>query len=460
MSSRRTPPAEGEAPARTHALAGALAVTATVGYGVLLYAFGVVLEPMRAELGWSSAQASAGLTVGLVTAGLCAPTIGRAIDRFGARGVMVAGSLVGGTGVVAWASTTGFVTYVLAWVVIGLGMAMSLYEPAFAAITRHAPGRRRRSVLVVTVAAGFASTIFIPLTEALASALGWRDALLILGLALAAIATPLHLLGLPPRGRVVAPDPADPAGAGATAPDDAAAGPEPAAEPPAAPGPAAPAHPAPAPPPAAGAPAHQPPTLATSPTLRRLVLALVLGATPMVAVGAHLVAFLLEAGRSAALAAALAGGVGVAKVLGRLVVGPALGWLTARAAMAVSFGSQAVGLLLPLVVPTLTADVAMVVLFGLGSGAMTVVKPLYIVDLFGLRGFGVTQGRAVRVVQLAQAGAPLLIGAFATLAGGYWPGWLLLAVGSAVAAVLLPRPGHPPRPFTPRSPRRRSRAAS
>ena len=73
-------------------IAGALAVTQTVGYGVLYYAFSVFALPMEAELGWSRAQTSGAYSLALLVSGVVAIPVGRYVDRHGARLLMTLGS--------------------------------------------------------------------------------------------------------------------------------------------------------------------------------------------------------------------------------------------------------------------------------------------------------------------------------------------------------------------------------
>jgi MFS family permease len=73
----------------------ALALTQTVGFGVLYYAFSVFVLPMETELGWTRAQTSGTFSLGLLVAGLTAIPVGRLVDRQGARLIMTLGSLLG-----------------------------------------------------------------------------------------------------------------------------------------------------------------------------------------------------------------------------------------------------------------------------------------------------------------------------------------------------------------------------
>lgn len=406
---------------RPRLLAVALAITTTVGAGALSYAFGVLLVPMVEDLGWSNAVVSAGLSIGLVFSGLCAPTVGRVIDTHGARGVMLVGTFVGAAGLLLWSVTTSVVVYLAAWAVIGAGMAMLMNEPAFAAVARHAPHQRRQAVMTITLLGGLSATIFIPITEQFVQRFGWRGTLLVLAVLLLTICTPTLAFGVPPRGEVLAPQ-----GDGAT-PPEVADRPQPPV------GPTTPAGSDPADAPGA-------PTMRNSAALRRLTAAMILSRAATIAVTAHLVAFLVASGRTATLAAGIAGAVGVAKIGGRLVVGFAARWWSTRVLLLASLFASAAGLAVPLLSSSLVGDLVMVVGFGAGAGAVTMLRPLFVADLFGVTGFGVTSGRVGRLVRLSEAATPVVIGGIVTFTGSYTLAWALLVSAGLLAVPTLPRP--------------------
>ena len=408
----------------------ALAVTTTAGFGLLLYTVSVMLDPMTGALGWSTAALSAGPTIGLAVSGLCAPAVGRTIDLHGGRTVMTLGAVVGGAGVLLWSAVSVYPLYLVAWVVIGIGMAMSLYEPAFATIVRHAPGRRREGILGVTLLGALASTIFIPVAALLVDAVGWRAALVVLAAGHVLLSAPLCLLWVP-RGRgILVAEETEGSATGPAAPtsetrpsDDQAPDEDPPVE---------------------------APTLATSTRLRRIVLAHVLGGSATQAIGVHLVAALVTGGRAPGRAAAIAGLLGIAKVIGRLAVGAAATRAGTRPLLVTCLVVMGIGLALPLTVPGGATDVVMVLAFGAGAGGMTVMKPLFLVDQFGPTVYGVTAGRMSRVGKLSFALAPLLVGAIVTLTSSYDPAWALLAGGCLLGALVLPTgrdaPSRRPRP--------------
>ena len=100
----RTPPSGPGAPRRFYGwrIVAALAVTETVSWGVLYYAFAVFQVPMRAELGFSAATTAGAFSLAVLLAGLAAVPVGRWLDRHGARGLMTVGSIAAVLLVLAW----------------------------------------------------------------------------------------------------------------------------------------------------------------------------------------------------------------------------------------------------------------------------------------------------------------------------------------------------------------------
>src|SRR5437899_193498 len=179
------------------AVVAGLCVTETVSWGIIYYGFPVMLRPMEAELGFSRAEITGAFSAGLAVAALVGLPVGRWIDRHGARGLMTAGSVLATVLTVLWAWSHTLLALYAVWILMGFAMAAVLYEPAFAAIVGWFPARHRdRALLVVTIVAGFASTIFMPIEAWLLPRLGWRQSLLVLAGVLAVITIPIHALVL------------------------------------------------------------------------------------------------------------------------------------------------------------------------------------------------------------------------------------------------------------------------
>jgi MFS family permease len=174
-----------------------LAVAQVISWGSLYYAFSLFVVPMQETLGWSRPLLNGALSLGLLSTGAVAFPVGAWIDRRGGRTVMTLSSLLGGLLLLAWARVEAPWAFYLIWVLIGVSMAGVLYEPAFAVITATFGPDARRAITALTLVGGFASTIFMPLTQLLIATLGWRQALLVLGGLNLAVCLPLHTLFVP-----------------------------------------------------------------------------------------------------------------------------------------------------------------------------------------------------------------------------------------------------------------------
>jgi len=95
-----------------------------------------------------------------------------------------------------WSQAHSLATLFVVWVGLGVAMAATLYDPVFAIITRDFPGSFRTKITLITLVAGFASTVFIPLTQGLVDGFGWRGALLALAAANLVVCLPLHFFAI------------------------------------------------------------------------------------------------------------------------------------------------------------------------------------------------------------------------------------------------------------------------
>lgn len=181
----------------------ALGITQIVGYGTVFYSFSLLMEPLQLALGATKGTVVGAFSIALVVAGLCAAHIGSTIDRIGGRLVMTLGSIAAWLLLSALSRVESIAGLYVIYAGLGAAMAAILYEPAFAVLARIFRANARRAITRLTLIAGFASTVFWPLTQALIQHLGWRDSLLILGVLNLLVCVPLHLLFLPARGATV-----------------------------------------------------------------------------------------------------------------------------------------------------------------------------------------------------------------------------------------------------------------
>jgi MFS family permease len=388
-------------------MASTLAVTETASWGILYYAFAVFLAPMQRELPWSTAAITGAYSLALLVAGLAAPFVGRWLDRHGPRALMTAGSIAGSALVFAWSRVHALPAFYLIWLGIGLAMAATLYEPAFATLTRWFVRGRNRAFLLLTVVAGFASTIFLPLANRMIESFGWRGALMILAALLAALTILPHALALRRRPEDLGLLP-DGAPASATANE------------------ARPSRPV-------GDGASLTAAL-HDPAFWWLAAAFCAGTLTSVAVGVYLIPYLVARGDDPGFAAAVTGLIGAAQVGARVVV-TLVGARRPQATLTAGvFALQAVALLVLLLSDAAAGVIAAVLLLGAGRGAVTLLRPGIVADRYGLAHFGAINGALAFFLVGAQALAPIGAGIVATRFGRYDPVLWGLAGVALVAA--------------------------
>ncbi|MBB5475116.1 MFS transporter [Cellulomonas hominis] len=186
----------------------ALAISSLVTYGALTYAFAVLLVPVAAALDATLATVTGAFSVALLVSAAAAVPVGRALDRFGGRPVLVIGTTLGALTLLTWSYVQTVTGLYATFVLMGLAWAGAHYEPAFVIINRWFGADRARPLFAVTVVAGFAATVAMPATRALLDVGGWRWALRVLAAVLAACV--VVQLGVVRS----APLPAEPAGSG------------------------------------------------------------------------------------------------------------------------------------------------------------------------------------------------------------------------------------------------------
>jgi MFS family permease len=170
----------------------ALGLTQIVGYGTLYYSFSILAPAMAREFGLTEGWVFGALSASLFASSLIAPTAGRWADRFGAGRIMTIGSVAAAMALALCAVAPGRVSFVLALLAMELASSFVLYSAAFVAIVQIGVPRPQRSITHLTLIAGFASTLFWPLTSALHAHLTWREVYLLFAALNFGLCLPIH----------------------------------------------------------------------------------------------------------------------------------------------------------------------------------------------------------------------------------------------------------------------------
>lgn len=356
----------------------AVCIAQTTSWGLLYYSLPVALVPISRDTGWPVAAMTAAFSAGLIISALAGIRVGRLLDRTGPRLLMTAGSAVGVTALLLVACAPNFAVFAAGWLLAGLAQAAVLYQPAFVVITRwYGPGRVR-ALTTLTLVAGFASTIFAPVTAALTEGSGWRTAYLLLALILAVVTIPLHWFFLNARWSV----PADQFDREEPQQDVRA--------------------------------------VSRSRPFLLLQVTLALSTLALYAVTFNLVALLLERGFDYQGAALAFGLIGVGQVVGRLGYS-ALQQGTSPAGRTMVISGVGAGCVwaLALVPGPVGLLLAVTVILGMVRGCNTLLQATAVADRWGTGSFGSLHGVFAAPMTVMGAVAPAAGPALASLMGGY-----------------------------------------
>lgn len=186
------------APPRSRRLVtAALGTSQTLAWASSYYLPAILADPIGAGTGLTRAWVFAAFSAALLITAMLGPAVGRIIDQRGGRGVLAMSNLVFAAGLILLAAARGPATLFAAWAVLGLGMALGLYDAAFAALTALYGPEARGAITGITLMGGFAATVSWPVSAFLNSALGWRETCLVWAALNVAIGLPINRLLLP-----------------------------------------------------------------------------------------------------------------------------------------------------------------------------------------------------------------------------------------------------------------------
>lgn len=359
-----------------------LGITQIVAYGTLYYSFSILAPQMARDFSLSSEWIFGALSVALLIGGLSAPLLGRLIDKFGAGQIMTLGSLFAATALAICSLSSDRGAFILSLTLIEVTANLVQYGAAFALLVQIKPAVAQRSITYLTLIAGFASTIFWPITASLQQHITWQQIYIIFAGMNLIICLPIHFMitrsvKVSMRKRVNG----------------------------------------------TSAKSHKVGSL-TQKNRRRgflfLLVGLSLQALVSSAILVHMVPLLssLSLGATAAIIGSLFGPSQVASRLINMFYGRNI---TPIMLAAISAGLISLSVCVLIIgEPTIISAVAFACLFGLGNGLFSIVSGTLPLALFGSVGYGSLQGKIMSGRLIVSAAAPFALAMAMSTIGTIW----------------------------------------
>ena len=401
--------------------AGTLILSVSSGIG--FYGHGVILDPLRTLHGWPKATISSAITLYFLTSGIMGMIIGRQIDRYGPKWVLILGSVVIGTGFVLLSRITTVWQLYLIYFMMALGFSCTSLVPVNTLITNWFIRRRGFAMSLTNTGLSAGGIVLVPLSSYMISRWGLEMALPVLGAIYCAVIIPnaIFFVRQRPSDLNQFPDGKPPTASssdGAGSPLDYSA---------------------------------QIRLWTRSQAIRTIafwsiVIAFLLALAGQIAFLVHQVSFLSPylGVTGAATAVSVTAG---ASIVGRLFLGTFVDRCDKRHVIMVCFLVQAVAMI------TLAHYNHVVILylgtfaFGLTMGSIIMMQSLIIGECFGLLSFSTVSGLAGLFTMSGAAFGPTIAGLIYDAAGSYRLAFTIFAVMS-MAAILVISFARPPKPGT------------
>lgn len=390
-----------------------------LGFGTWLYSFGVFFKPMMTEFGWSRALTSGAASLRSIEGGVAGPIVGWAVDKYGARGVILFGGIVSGFGFAMMFfvnSLLGF--YIFYGIILSIGMSAMLYIPAFTVIAQWFNKKLSIALALLAVGAGIGGLVCAPSVAALITRFGWRVTFLIVGIIIWMVVIPLSFvvknrpaeMGLAPDGASL--DTNDSIDAAAKNSKETFY----------------------------GSPRQTDYTLKQalhSSSFWVLAVCFFCMSITHATVFVHAIPFLTDVGISMTKAAFSIGLLTVVSIAGRLSFGYLGDYIDKRYLLLIAYFLMAIGVIILMYAREMKTVYLFIAFFGVGFGGNVPLMPAIRAQYFGRKALGKIQGSMSPITMVAGATGPVLAGHLFDTTGSYNSAFLLTAVLCVFAGILI-----------------------
>jgi MFS family permease len=349
------------------------------------------------------------LSAGLLVAGLSSIPVGAWIDRGHGRKLMTGGSVLAAVLLLLWSRIESLPMFYAVWIGLGACQSVTLYEPAFAVITRVYGPRYRQAIMVMTFVGGLASTFGIPFSQLLIERIEWRPTLVVLAAIILGVGLLIHWLFVPGSDEKALPIATPPV-------------------------------------PASAARRKASPLAAAIrvPAFWGLVVAFAGYGLAFSAMSFHLIPLLAERGVEIGVVMAIIALIGPMQVVGRVLLMAGQRHITTIQLGALIYFAFPVSMaILAAGISDVYGLILFAIIYGVANGLVTILRGMAVPEFIGPEGYGVVSGALTMPTNIMRAAGPLLASFAWSALGGYTPvRWglagimLIAAAGFAAAAIL------------------------
>ena len=166
-------------------------------WGSSFFILAVIASPIMKETGWNREWVYGALSMSICLSGLLLPAIGKLVAQNRGRMLLCASGVAAAAGVALMASSHSLALFFFAWVILGVAMALGLYDTLYAALGNCYGRNAKSAITTVTLISGFCTSIMWPLLAAGVVHVGWRDTCYILAAVLLVTIIPVYRCALP-----------------------------------------------------------------------------------------------------------------------------------------------------------------------------------------------------------------------------------------------------------------------
>ena len=165
----------------------AAVLAAALGSGVSFWSYGLYIDPLESQFGWSRAEVSFGFSVSLIASGLSALFIGKWVDRYGPRASILLGTVLTAGSYLLLSRTSTLWQWYAFLSINTVFWQMMLFIPIQTLISRWFDRRRGMALGILGTGFSLGGFLVVPLMQTIIDRVGWEASFVFAAAAISAV---------------------------------------------------------------------------------------------------------------------------------------------------------------------------------------------------------------------------------------------------------------------------------